>query len=137
MAGLNSPPTLLSFRSRRASPVRGIPVELSGRIIGRGSPGLFYDEDIKLDDGSGLILLDYNQVLPLINLFVGLFRTESWPGQEVSLRGWYRRRVVPYVELYEMEVGGSRHRLWTAVLQMAACGADAIFGALILLLPLT
>ncbi|MGQ9582017.1 MAG: hypothetical protein ACUVV6_00695 [Thermoplasmatota archaeon] len=40
---------------------------------------------------------------------------------------------MPYIELYEMEVGGKRHHLWSAGLQMAACGAVAVFGALILI----
>ncbi|MEM2869025.1 MAG: M48 family metalloprotease [Thermoplasmata archaeon] len=118
----------------KASPVRGIPVELSGKIIGRGRPGLFFNEDIKLDDGTGLILLDYDQVLPIINFFVGLLRTESWLGQEVEIRGWYRRGVVPYIELYEMQVGKKRHRLWTAGLKMAGCLAVAIIGVLLFVL---
>ncbi|MEM2976749.1 MAG: hypothetical protein QXW06_03735, partial [Thermoplasmata archaeon] len=66
--------------------------------------------------------------------FVGLLRTESWLGQEVEIRGWYRRGVVPYIELYEMQVGKKRHRLWTAGLKMAGCLAVAIIGVLLFVL---
>ena len=118
----------------KASPVRGTPVALRGRVIGRGAPGLFFSEDIKLDDGTGLILLDYNQVLPLINFFVGVFKTEGWLGRDVEVTGWYRRRVVPYVELYEMRVGEEAHHLWTAGVQKAGCAALIAIGVLILLL---
>jgi heat shock protein HtpX len=112
----------------KASPVRGTPVELTGRIIGRGVPGLFYSEDIKMDDGTGIILLDYNQVLGIINFFVGVFQTPDWLDRPVVARGWYRRRVVPYVELLEMTVGDRKHHLWNPGAQVALCLIVLLFG---------
>ncbi len=88
----------------KASPIRGIPVKLKGRIIGRGIPGLFFSEDLKLDDGTGLLLIDYHQISKFIDVLVGIFATEENVGKEVIVEGWYRRKIVPYLELYRMHI---------------------------------
>lgn len=98
---------------QKASPVRGTPVEVEGRVIGRGNPGLFFCEDIKVDDGTALMLVDYHQVLRLLDLFEGIFRTEDHIGKKVRIRGWYRRMIVPYIELYELEYDGVRKKMRT------------------------
>lgn len=97
----------------KASPVRGFPVRLRGRIIGRGNPGLIFNEDLKLDDGRALMLLEYHQVAKIIDFFIGLFKTEEKIDKEVELIGWYRRMVTPFVEVYEMRIEGKKKHLYT------------------------
>jgi len=87
----------------KANPIKGKAVILEGHIIGRGTPGLFYSEDLKLQDSTGLIFLDYNQVLRIINLFVGLFGTEQLMGRPVRVFGWYRRYGLPYIDVYKLQ----------------------------------
>jgi Zn-dependent protease with chaperone function len=86
----------------RAGPVHGKPVKIEGTIVGRGIPGLFFSEDLKLDDGSGIMLLDYHQVSKMLDFFVGIFKTQEKVGKKAIIEGWYRRAPVPYVEILRM-----------------------------------
>jgi heat shock protein HtpX len=79
-----------------ASPVRGIPAVIEGKVIGRGIPGLFYSEDLTVDDGTGIILVDYRQPLRILELIFGLEKVEGLIDQPVKVVGWYKRSVRPY-----------------------------------------
>ncbi len=103
----------------KASPVKGRGAKVGGHIIGRGQPGLFWSEDLKLDDGTGLLLLDYHQVSKFIDVLVGIFATKEKVGKDVEVEGWYRRRVVPYLEIYRMKYDGRRLKTYTAPLKLA------------------
>lgn len=118
----------------KAGPIRGRPVTLTGKIIGRGRPGLFWSEDLKLQDSTGLILLDYHQVLKLIDFLVGVFATAEKVGKEVVVEGWYRRMVVPYIELYKVHFKDRQEKLYTAGLKKAGAAVAAVIGAVILFL---
>jgi len=86
----------------RAGPVHGRPVRIRGTVVGRGNPGLYFSEDLKLDDGTGIMLLDYHQVSKALDFFIGLFRTEEKVGKVAEIEGWYRRAPVPCVEILRM-----------------------------------
>ncbi|MEM3396445.1 MAG: zinc metalloprotease HtpX [Thermoplasmata archaeon] len=124
----------------KASPIKGIPVRLQGRIIGRGIPGLFYSEDMKLDDDTGLLLIDYHQISKLIDFFVGIFGTERHVGKTVVVEGWYRRSIIPYLELYKMYFadGGDTRKVYTSYFYIGGAAAVMGLGLLfsVLLLPL-
>ena len=95
----------------KVSQIRSIPCELSGTIIGRGIPGLYWSEDLVIRDETGLIRLDYRQPLRVFEFLFGLFRAESLIGQPASVRGWYRRWPAPYCELWHVRLAdGSVHR---------------------------
>jgi heat shock protein HtpX len=83
----------------KVSGVRAIPCTLRGGIIGRGVPGLFYSEDLVLQDGSGYITLDYRQPLRLLEFLFGWLRAEKLIGLQGTAMGWYRRAPRPYLEL--------------------------------------
>lgn len=117
----------------KASPVRGRPVRLKGKIIGRGTPGLYFSEDLKLDDGTGLILLDYHQVSGLIDFFVGAFGTKWKIGKRAVVEGWYRRRIVPYVEIYGMKIGKKWKHIHTQMLLHTLAGLASLFGFFIIM----
>ncbi len=113
----------------KASPIRGMPVRIRGKIIGRGTPGLIFNEDLKLDDGRGIILLDYHQVSKIIDVFVGLFGTEKYLDEkDVEIIGWYRRIVTPYVEIYKMHVHGKTRDLYTRSVYAFLCLFLLVFG---------
>ncbi len=81
------------------SHINCIPVELSGQIIGRGVPGLFWSKDLVLQDESGFVTLIYRQPLGLLETLFGLFKAERLVGKKGRIKGWYRRGPAPYVEL--------------------------------------
>lgn len=79
-----------------ASPIKGIPAVLEGTIIGRGIPGLFYSEDLIIDDGTGIMLLDYRQPLKFLDFLFGSFLADELIQRKVKVIGWYRRANRPY-----------------------------------------
>lgn len=79
-----------------ASPIKGIPAVLEGNIVGRGVPGLFYSEDLVLDDDTGIMILDYRQPLRILEFLFGAFKAEELIGQRVKVIGWYKRANRPY-----------------------------------------
>lgn len=83
----------------KVSRVRSIPCTIEGKIIGRGVPGLFYSEDLVLQDNSGFIILDYRQPIRLLEFFFGWIKAEKLIGQSGKAVGWYRRAPRPYFEL--------------------------------------
>lgn len=90
----------------KVSNVTSIPCILKGKIIGRGNPGCVFNEDFVLQDETGIIFLDYNQPLRIWEKLFGIFKAKENFDKEVTVKGWYRRSTVPYVELYSMEVDG-------------------------------
>ena len=97
----------------KVSGIRSIPCELKGTIIGRGDPGCIFNEDFVLQDDTGIIFLDYNQPLFILNKIFALFKSKENIDHTAVIRGWYRRSPVPYIELYTMEVGGKTKKIFT------------------------
>lgn len=85
-----------------ASPFRGKPIYLKGTIIGRGTPGYYFSEDVVLQDPSGIITLDYNPVFGFMRFFTALFRVDRLIGSQVTVEGWYRRTPRPIVMIKRM-----------------------------------
>jgi Zn-dependent protease with chaperone function len=115
-----------------AGPMGGIPVEVKGRIIGRGFPGYRLSPDLVLEDQSGFVPLVYRQpVLPFLATLFGLLRAEKFIGQEVVARGWYRRSPGPTIELQRLSAADGRQaRSFTAPARYAASAALLLAGAL-------
>lgn len=90
----------------KVSNVTSVPCILKGQIIGRGNPGCIFNEDFVIQDETGIIFLDYNQPLHTIEKIFAIFRAKENFNKEVKVKGWYRRGVVPYVEVYSLEVDG-------------------------------
>lgn len=115
-----------------AGPMAGIPVEVKGRIIGRGFPGYRLSPDLVLEDPSGFVPLVYRQpVLPFLATLFGLLRAEKFIGQEVVARGWYRRTPGPSVELERLVAAdGRRARSFTPHFRYAGSVALVLVGIL-------
>jgi heat shock protein HtpX len=88
----------------KVSPVRPVPVTLTGRIIGKGVPGLIWSEDFVIQDPTGILFLDYQQPLGLWNWLFGLLRAGRYQDKEVRVEGWFRRAPTPYLEINRLEV---------------------------------
>jgi heat shock protein HtpX len=86
----------------KVSAVRSVPGTLGGRIIGRGVPGLFYSEDLVLQDDTGFIILDYRQPLRILEFLFGWTRAEKLIGQSGTAVGWYRRSPRPCFEMRKL-----------------------------------
>ena len=90
----------------KVSNVTSIPAILEGTIIGRGNPGCIFNEDFVIQDETGILFLDYNQPLNVINKIFALFKSKEYFDKRVKVKGWYRRGLVPYMEIYSMEIDG-------------------------------
>jgi Zn-dependent protease with chaperone function len=121
-----------------ASPLRGRPVVLHGRVIGRADAGGRFGEDMEMEDrAGGLIMVNYESPIPLLgNIFFGASRVQRLVGQEVRVRGWFRRSIFHVVDLNVMETRGgdtvsSYTRFWGvvgAILVLGIGGAVAALG---------
>lgn len=118
-----------------ASPIRGKPVEIQGRIVGKGVPGLIYSEDMMMQDQTGLIYLNYESVMPVLgNLLFGWTKVDRLIGKQVKARGWFLRHLTTRLELANISNGEevrSHVRFWGI-----ASGALATVIGLFLAAPL-
>lgn len=92
-----------------ASPIKGIPAVLEGKIIGKGIPGLFWSEDIVLNDGSGIILVDYKQPFKFLEFLFGLIIVDNITDMNAKVIGWYKRGSRPYFACREIIVDGKKY----------------------------
>ncbi len=86
------------------SAVRPIPARLTGTVLGRGIPGLYWSDDLVVQDESGFMLLQYRQPIGALEFLFGLFRAEGFIGQRIVAEGWYRRAPIPYLELWKVRL---------------------------------
>ena len=97
----------------KVSNITSVPCILKGEIIGRGNPGCIFNEDFVIKDETGIIFLDYNQPIHFVNKLFALFNSEQYFNKIVTVKGWYRRNPVPYVEIYEYTVDNKTKKVWT------------------------
>lgn len=97
----------------KVSNVTSIPCILKGKIIGRGNPGCVFNEDFVLQDETGIMFLDYNQPLYIMNKLSAFLNSNNIIDNEVTVKGWYRRNTAPYVEIYSMECNGKTKKCHT------------------------
>ena len=90
----------------KVSNVTSVPCIIEGTIIGRGNPGCIFNEDFVIKDETGIIFLDYNQPLNVINKIFALFKSQEYFDKKVKVQGWYRRSTAPYIEVKQFEVDG-------------------------------
>ncbi len=103
----------------KVSHITSIPCSLEGKIIGRGNPGCIFNEDFVIKDKTGIMFLDYNQPLFIINKIFALFKSQEYFDKEIKITGWYRRSPVPYIELKTMEIDGKIKKVYTYALGLS------------------
>ena len=116
----------------KVSQVTSIPCILKGTIIGRGNPGCIFNEDFVIKDKTGIIFLDYNQPLRIIDKIFALFKSEQYFNKEVEVKGWYRRSPVPYVEIYTYTVDGKTKKISTYGIGMGISIAFMVISLIIM-----
>ncbi len=116
----------------KVSAVRPVPCVITGKVRGRGVPGLIYSEDFVLQDETGIIFVDYQQPLAIWNFLFGLLKAGDFIGREVTIKGWYRRAPVPYIEIDTLKVNGRIQRCY-APLAKRVMPFIYLLGALVLL----
>jgi hypothetical protein len=97
-----------ALKKVKVSDVRPVPCTLKGKIIGRGVPGLIWSEDFVMQDETGILFLDYRQPLGIWEFLFGLLRAKQYINEEVTVKGWYRRSPIPYLELKNLTDSSGR-----------------------------
>ena len=64
-----------------------------------------------------------------------MLKAERYQGREVTVRGWYRRAPVPYVEIREIECEGRTSRSWIPLYYRLSAIALIAIGLLIAIAP--
>ncbi len=83
-----------------ASPLRGIPIQIEGKLIGRGNAGYVAGSELKMQDPTGMILLRYSSRFgPIGNFFFGASKVSGLIGRKGSAVGWFRRGIAPMLDL--------------------------------------
>jgi hypothetical protein len=116
------------LRFVKVSAVRPVPCTLKGTVIGRGVPGLIWSEDFVLEDDTGILFLDYRQPLRIWEFFFGLLRRQTLDDQVVTVKGWYRRSPMPYLELRTMEGAGKTRTCYVYPLKLAVAALLILAG---------
>ncbi len=96
----------------KVSNMTSIPCELTGKIIGRGDPGCIFNENFVIRDKTGIVLLNYKQPLKALNKIFALFRSKGYIDKDITVKGWFRRSPVPYVEMLSFNVGDKQKKLY-------------------------
>lgn len=96
-------------------------VRLRGEIVGRGLPGAFWSPDLVLRDATGIIFMLYRQSIPFARLLFAVAGVDNYIGEQVTIEGWYRRGLRPYVEMSVLkDTHGGTRRAWSRWVQYAA-----------------
>jgi Zn-dependent protease with chaperone function len=119
-----------------ASPVDGATVELSGELVGRGTAGYRFSEDLLFHDETGLLYLKYDSWLP----FIGdvLFAVREVPeliGEDVTIQGWYFRGTSTWLELRRLVVADRELRGFTHLGSYAGGAIAVVLGLVVLAVP--
>lgn len=102
-------------------------VRLQAEVVGRGDPGAFWSPDLMLRDDTGEMFLLDRQSIPLVRLAHGL-NAHKFEGASVVVEGWYRRGLMPYIEMSSMVTeDGKRRRSWSRWIQMGIALAVSLF----------
>lgn len=109
-----------------AGPLAGIPVEVTGWIIGRGTPGYLLSPDMVIQDQSGFVPLLWRQPIPFARAWFGLTKVRAYMGQSVVATGWYHRTPGPVIEVRTVKTADGR------TTQTWLWGACYAFSALVL-----
>ncbi len=90
-----------------ASPIKGMPVEIDGQVIGRTDAGNKYSPHMTIkDESNSIINLRYESIIGFFgNIFFGWKKVEGLIGMRTTIRGWFRRSVSQIIDLKSMKMG--------------------------------
>jgi Zn-dependent protease with chaperone function len=120
-----------------ASPVDGRRVALDGELIGRGTAGYRFSEDLMFQDHTGLMYLKYDSWLPILGDF--LFSVRQVPGligESVRVEGWYFRGTSPWMGLRRLRTDERELQGFVHLGSFVGAGITMLLGLVILAVPL-
>lgn len=115
------------MRNPYASPIRGKPILLNGKVIGRGMAGYIFSEDMMYQDKTGLTFLDYSSIFGFIgNLFFALGKIKTLFDVPSKAEGWFFRGMSSLVSLKYVQTENKTIRshpiLWSVVFPIILIG---------------
>jgi len=120
-----------------AGPLAGIPVEVRGWIVGRGTPGYLLSPDLVVQDQSGFVPLLWRQPIPLARAWFGLTKVRGYLGQYVVASGWYHRTPGPVIEVRSVSAADGRAtKTWWWATCYAASAVVLVSGLVVALVGL-
>ncbi|HAX87678.1 MAG TPA: Zn-dependent protease with chaperone function [Cyanobacteria bacterium UBA11370] len=112
-------------------PPDSLPVQLSGKLLGRSGLLNGLGQDLILQTSTGLVKLHFLSYLgPVGNLLPLSIHPSDLVGKEVTVMGWFRRGVTPWIDVEllrtpEGKVSRANYPIWVTILAIAA----AVWGA--------
>ena len=107
------------------------PVQLTGKLLGRHGLLNWLGQDLILQTSTGLVRLHFSSFLgPLGNLLPKPTRPSNLVDQQVTVTGWFRRGVTPWIDIETLRSQGGKvtranYPLWLTLLALVA----ALWGA--------
>ena len=102
--------------------LRARAVVVEGEIVGRGVPGAFWSPDLVLRDDTGMHFILYRQTIPFARFLFAL-NADEFIGQRVTIEGWFRRGLRPYIEMSKLTTQeGKTSRAWSRWVQYLLAG---------------
>ena len=112
------------------SEMRPRAVRIEGEILGRGVPGAFWSPDLVVRDATGMLFVLYRQSIPFARLLFAVRTVEELTGAKVTIEGWFRRGMRPYIEMARLTTAdGVTHRAYSRWVQLALAAACVAAGA--------
>ena len=125
-------PNLGESLSQRATlPPDSEPVQITGKLLGRHGLLNWLGQDLILQTSTGLVRLHFSSLLgPLGNLLPKPMRPSHLVDQQVTVTGWFRRGVTPWIDIETLRSQGGKvtranYPLWLTLLALVA----ALWGA--------
>ena len=118
---------LEAMRNPYASPLRGQPITLHGKVIGRGIAGYVFSEDMMYQDNTGLIFLDYNSLFGFVgDFFFALKKLKNLFDIPSTATGWYFRSMSSSVSLKSLRTDKdtikSHPIIWSLIIPLLLMG---------------
>jgi Zn-dependent protease with chaperone function len=88
------------MRNVYATPFKGTPVQLEGKVIGRGVPGYVFGEDMMYQDKTGIIFMDHIAGIPFLgNLLFAISKLKKLLDKNSTVNGWFFRGNFAHLSL--------------------------------------
>ena len=87
--------------------------------------------DLVVRDATGMLFVLYRQSIPFARLLFAVTTVEELTGAKVTIEGWFRRGMRPYIEMSRLTTADGRtHRAYSRWVQIALAAACVAAGAM-------
>lgn len=119
------------FANPATLPPDSQPVQLTGTLLGRRGLFNWLGQDLILQTSTGLVKLHFFSFLGAVgNLLLQRTRPSNLVDQQVTVTGWFRRGVTPWIDIETLRTQGGKisrahYPIWLTIL----AGVAAVWGA--------